>query len=48
MGDGILAYYGYPRAHEDDAERAVRAGLDIIRAVSRAQNPSPQNRSKSA
>jgi class 3 adenylate cyclase len=33
MGDGILAYYGYPRAHEDDAERAVRSGLDIIRAV---------------
>src|SRR6266478_7915673 len=28
-GDGILAYFGYPRAHEDDAERAVRAGLDI-------------------
>src|SRR5262249_53705421 len=33
MGDGILAYYGYPRAHEDDAERAVRSGLDIIGAV---------------
>src|SRR5437660_8689001 len=30
MGDGILAYFGFPRAHEDDAERAVRAGLDII------------------
>ena len=28
-GDGILAYFGYPRAHEDDAERAVRAGRDI-------------------
>ena len=27
MGDGILAYFGFPRAHEDDAERAVRAGL---------------------
>ncbi|MBV8506018.1 MAG: hypothetical protein JOZ11_09460, partial [Alphaproteobacteria bacterium] len=27
MGDGVLAYFGYPRAHEDDAERAVRAGL---------------------
>jgi class 3 adenylate cyclase/predicted ATPase len=35
MGDGILAYFGYPRAHEDDAERAVRAGLDSIVAVSR-------------
>ena len=28
MGDGVLVYFGYPRAHEDDAERAVRAGLD--------------------
>jgi class 3 adenylate cyclase len=28
MGDGVLAYFGYPQAHEDDAERAVRAGLD--------------------
>src|SRR5262245_6820988 len=33
MGDGVLAYFGYPRAHEDDAERAVRAGLDIAAAV---------------
>ena len=33
VGDGILAYFGYPRAHEDDAERAVRAGLDIITAI---------------
>ncbi|WP_024515484.1 adenylate/guanylate cyclase domain-containing protein [Bradyrhizobium sp. Tv2a-2] len=33
VGDGILSYFGYPRAHEDDAERAVRAGLDIIAAV---------------
>jgi class 3 adenylate cyclase/tetratricopeptide (TPR) repeat protein/ABC-type transport system involved in cytochrome c biogenesis ATPase subunit len=32
-GDGILAYFGYPSAHEDDAERTVRAGLDIIAAV---------------
>src|SRR5215472_1418747 len=32
-GDGILAYFGHPRAHEDDAERTVRAGLDIIAAV---------------
>ena len=29
MGDGVLVYFGYPRAHEDDAERAVRAGLGI-------------------
>jgi hypothetical protein len=34
MGDGVLVYFGYPRAHEDDAERAVRAGLGIIDAVS--------------
>jgi class 3 adenylate cyclase/predicted ATPase len=33
LGDGVLAYFGYPRAHEDDAERAVRAGLAIIDAV---------------
>ena len=31
MGDGVLAYFGYPRAHEDDAERAVRAGLGVDR-----------------
>jgi class 3 adenylate cyclase len=33
MGDGILAYFGFPRAHEDDAERAVRAGLEIVGVV---------------
>jgi class 3 adenylate cyclase/predicted ATPase len=33
MGDGVLVYFGYPQAHEDDAERAVRAGLKLIRAV---------------
>jgi class 3 adenylate cyclase/tetratricopeptide (TPR) repeat protein len=33
MGDGVLVYFGYPRAHEDDAERAVRAGLGSIDAV---------------
>ncbi len=33
MGDGLLAYFGYPRAHEDDAERAVRAGLSVVGAV---------------
>jgi class 3 adenylate cyclase/tetratricopeptide (TPR) repeat protein len=33
LGDGMLAYFGYPRAHEEDAERAVRAGLDITAAV---------------
>jgi len=35
MGDGVLAYFGFPRAHEDDAERAVRAGLDLAHAVGR-------------
>jgi predicted ATPase/class 3 adenylate cyclase len=33
MGDGVLAYFGYPQAHEDDAERAVRAGLEIVSTV---------------
>ena len=33
MGDGVLVYFGWPRAHEDDAERAVRAGLEIVAAV---------------
>jgi len=33
MGDGVLVYFGYPQAHEDDAERAVRAGLEILGAL---------------
>jgi class 3 adenylate cyclase len=33
MGDGVLAYFGYPQAHEHDAERAVRAGLNVVEAV---------------
>ena len=33
MGDGVLVYFGYPQAHEDDAERAVRAGLELIASV---------------
>jgi hypothetical protein len=33
LGDGVLIYFGYPQAHEDDAERAVRAGLELIAAV---------------
>jgi len=33
IGDGVLAYFGYPQAHEHDAERAVRAGLDLVDAV---------------
>src|SRR5690349_6923064 len=35
MGDGVLVYFGYPRAHEDDAERAIRAGLCLTDAVGR-------------
>ena len=38
MGDGVLIYFGYPQAHEDDAERAVRAGLELVAAVSGAQD----------
>src|SRR5262245_47499905 len=37
LGDGALVYFGYPRAHEDDAERAVRAGLELIKAVTRLE-----------
>jgi class 3 adenylate cyclase len=36
MGDGVLVYFGYPQAHEDDAERAVRAGLERHRSDLRA------------
>src|SRR5499427_3312874 len=35
MGDGVLVYFGYPQAHEDDTERAVRAGLGVVDAVGR-------------
>jgi class 3 adenylate cyclase len=41
MGDGALVYFGYPQAHEDDAERAVRAGLELIRAVTALGAPVP-------
>ena len=39
MGDGVLAYFGWPRAHEDEPERAVRAGLAVTQAISRLQTP---------
>jgi class 3 adenylate cyclase/predicted ATPase len=39
MGDGVLAYFGYPQAHEDDAERAVRAGLKLAATMHRLQLP---------
>ncbi len=42
MGDGILAYFGWPQAHEDDAERAVRAGLDIVAKVGQLLLPSDE------
>ena len=41
MGDGVLIYFGYPQAHEDDAERAVRAGLQLIAAVTALKSPVP-------
>ena len=41
MGDGVLAYFGYPQAHEDDAERAVRTGLAVIDAISGLTTPEP-------
>ncbi len=39
MGDGVLVYFGYPQAHEDDAERAVRAGLELVTAVAALKAP---------
>src|SRR5262249_13860223 len=39
MGDGLLVYFGYPQAHEDDAERAVRVGLDLVEKVSQLLLP---------
>ena len=41
MGDGVLIYFGYPQAHEDDAERAVRAGLEIVAAVTALKSSVP-------
>ena len=38
LGDGLLVYFGYPQAHEDDAERAVRAGLGIVQAIAESNN----------
>ena len=39
QGDGMLAYFGYPQAHEDDAERALRAGLAVVDAVEGLEHP---------
>jgi len=41
MGDGVLVYFGYPQAHEDDAERAVRSGLELIAAVGGLKTHAP-------
>jgi class 3 adenylate cyclase/predicted ATPase len=41
MGDGLLVYFGYPQAHEDDAERAVRAGLELVHAVTALKSSVP-------
>jgi len=43
MGDGVLIYFGYPEAHEDDAERAARAGLAVIDAVGQLATQEPLN-----
>jgi class 3 adenylate cyclase/predicted ATPase len=41
MGDGVLVYFGYPQAHEDDAERAAHAGLELIADVAKLSTPAP-------
>ena len=41
LGDGLMVYFGWPRAHEDDAERALRAGLEIVDAVKQVSSPAP-------
>jgi class 3 adenylate cyclase len=41
MGDGVLVYFGYPQAHEDDPEGAVRAGLELIQAVGGLKSSAP-------
>jgi class 3 adenylate cyclase/predicted ATPase len=43
MGDGVLAYFGWPQAHEDEAERAVRAGLDLVAAVAGLATPADES-----
>jgi class 3 adenylate cyclase len=41
IGDGVLVYFGYPQAHEDDAERAVRAGLELVGAAGGLKGRAP-------
>jgi class 3 adenylate cyclase len=47
MGDGVLVYFGYPQAHEDDAERAVRAGLALVDAVASLLSRAANDRGRS-
>ena len=42
LGDGLLVYFGYPAAHEDDAAHAIRAGLEIVSALDQARSQFPQ------
>ena len=42
LGDGVLAYFGYPQAHEEDVERAVRAGLDLVAAADKLHEETSQ------
>jgi len=42
MGDGVLVYFGYPQAHENDAERAVRAGLSLIKSIGQLDTAGPE------
>ena len=44
LGDGLLVYFGYPLAHEDDAQRAVRAGLGIVEALGQLNTRLAQER----
>jgi class 3 adenylate cyclase len=44
LGDGLLVYFGYPRAHEDDAQRAVRAGLEMVETMSTCNARLPHER----
>ena len=43
MGDGVVVLFGYPHAHEDDAERAVRSGLALVDAISRVKQRTASN-----
>ena len=42
MGDGVLVYFGYPQAHENDAERAIRAGLSLIKSIGQLNTAGPE------